>query len=148
MPDNPEMKIICAWCKQEGRGGVLGEREPIDDPTETHGVCALHAEKLIEQLPSPSFPGLRMLIVVRRTEIALYRYLTQSLVAVPNAAVILNRRERERRKTPGPVVTERRRVNRRIRRSEFSSLGYLVVRFGPEHQEALTAPPLRKLRIV
>ena len=142
------MKVVCAWCQKEGRNGVLGEREPFDDTTETHGVCAMHSEKLIEQLPSISFPGIRMLLVVHRTEVALYDHLNRSFAALADVAVILDRRQGDRRTTPGNVATERRRANRRIRKSRFSSLGYLVVRFGPKHQEAFTLQPLRKLRVV
>jgi len=142
------MKVVCAWCKQEGRTGVLGQREPIDDPTETHGVCAVHAERLIEQLPSMSFPGIRMLLVVRRTETALYDHLTQSLAPLPDVAVILDRRQRERRQTPADPATERRRAARRVRTSAFSSLGYLIVRFGAKRQDTVGLPPLRKLRVV
>lgn len=29
------MKIICAWCRQ-----VIGEKEPLEDDTVTHGICA------------------------------------------------------------------------------------------------------------
>ena len=142
------MKVVCAWCKQEGRSAVLGEREPFDDPTETHGVCSVHFTKLMEQLPSASFPGIRMLIVVRKTEIDLYQHLTQSFASVPNVLVILDRRQDERRKTPGHVASERRRTDRRIRKSQFSGLGYFIVRFGVKHQEAFSLPPVRKLRVV
>ena len=142
------MKVVCAWCQQEGRTGVLGQREPIYDPTETHGVCAVHAERLIEQLPSMSFPGIRMLLVVRRTETALYDHITQSLAPLPDVAVILDRRQRERRQTTGDPATERRRANRRVRTSSFSSLGYLVVRFGAARQPASALSPFRRLRVV
>ena len=142
------MKIVCAWCKQEGRSAVLGEREPFDDPTETHGVCSVHSEKLMEQLPSASFPGIRMLIVVRKTESALFQHLTRSFASVPNVAVILDRRHDERRKTPGNVASERRQTERRIRKSQFSGLGYIIVRFGTRHQETFSLPPVRKLRVV
>ena len=37
---------------------------------------------------------------------------------------------------PGEGRVERRRANRRIRKSEFSSLGYYVVRFGPKTRSA------------
>ena len=142
------MKVVCAWCQQEGRTGVLGQREPIDDPTETHGVCSVHSERLLEQLPSPSFPGVRMLLVVRRTETALYDHLTRSLAPLSDVAVILDRRLRERRQTPADPASERRQTNRRIRTSPFSSLGYLVVRFGPERRSAVGLQSLRKLRVV
>jgi hypothetical protein len=142
------MKIVCAWCKQEGRSAILGEREPFDDPTETHGVCSVHSAKLMEQLPSASFPGVRMLVVVRKTETELFEHLTRSFAGVPNVAVILDRRHEERRQTPGDVDRERRQTERRIRKSQFSGLGYFIVRFGVRHQEAFTLPPVRKLRVV
>lgn len=28
------MKIVCAWC-----GKYMGEKEPLDDPQTTHGIC-------------------------------------------------------------------------------------------------------------
>src|SRR5262245_31290241 len=120
---------------------MLGEREPLDDPAETHGICLWHAGKIVEQLPSTSFPGIRLLIVVRRTELQLYDHLVRSLVDLPGIAVILDRRERERRRAPRDVAIERRQVNRRIRRTWFSSLGYLVMRFGPEHGGSFSDEP-------
>ena len=34
------MKIICSWCKK-----FMGEKEPFDDPSETHSKCAECLEK-------------------------------------------------------------------------------------------------------
>ena len=34
------MKIICSWCKK-----LIGEKEPFDDPSETHGKCPDCLEK-------------------------------------------------------------------------------------------------------
>lgn len=141
------MRVVCAWCKQEGRDGLLGECEPFDDTTETHGICVRHSEKLLEQLPSVTFPGVRILFVVRRAESGLYDHLTRSFTGLPYVTVMLDRRERERRKAPGAVAMERRRANRRIRRARFSSLGYLVVRFGPERQGPFTMEPRRSPRL-
>ncbi|MFN3681143.1 MAG: hypothetical protein ACK4VP_03755 [Nitrospira sp.] len=36
------MRIICAWCFQEGKVALLGEKMPLDDPRETHGICRAH----------------------------------------------------------------------------------------------------------
>jgi hypothetical protein len=41
------MKQLCAWCEQEGKPGILGEKEPLDDPTPTHGVCDAHRRALL-----------------------------------------------------------------------------------------------------
>lgn len=29
------MKIVCGWCLAD-----MGEKEPLDDPTPTHGLCS------------------------------------------------------------------------------------------------------------
>jgi len=126
------MRIVCAWCKDEGLNSVLGEREPVSDTTDTHGICARHSDKLLEQLPSGSFPGIRILFVVRVTETGVYDHLTRAFAAFPDIAVITDRRKGERRKARNGVLAERRRTHRRLRKTEFSSLGYLLVRFGPE----------------
>jgi hypothetical protein len=40
--EKSNMRIICSWCLQEGREGFIGEKEPMDDVRETHGICAAH----------------------------------------------------------------------------------------------------------
>jgi hypothetical protein len=138
------MKVVCAWCKQEGRNSLLGECEPFEDKTESHGICARHSQTLLEQLPSVSFPGTRVLIVVQRNDMDLYNHLVRSFASVRDVAVILDRRETERRKLPGEASVDQRRSSRRIRSAEFSNLGYYVVRFGPERERPSAAEPLRK----
>lgn len=128
------MKIVCAWCKAEGRGVVLGEREPFDDPTETHTICSRHRAKLLEELPAPSFPGIRLLLVLRPAEAALHRYLNRTLVGLPYVKVIRDRRKDESPEAPSDGSNGRHRANRRLRNAEFSSLGYLIVRFGTTHE--------------
>ncbi len=128
------MKIVCAWCKEEGRGVVLGEREPLDDTTETHTICSRHRAKLLEELPSPSFPGIRLLLVLRPAETALHRYLNRALAGLPYVKVIRDRRESAHPEAPSDGTNGRRRANRRLRNAEFSSLGYLIVRFGTTHE--------------
>ncbi|MDZ4731978.1 MAG: hypothetical protein SGJ16_00125 [Nitrospirota bacterium] len=36
------MKIVCSWCRQEGKAELVGEKAPFDDARETHGICVLH----------------------------------------------------------------------------------------------------------
>jgi hypothetical protein len=36
------MKIICSWCRQEGVTSLVGEKPPLDDARETHGICVFH----------------------------------------------------------------------------------------------------------
>ena len=33
------MKVLCAWCVNEGRSGDMGEKPPYDDRRVTHGMC-------------------------------------------------------------------------------------------------------------
>ena len=44
------MIVVCAWCEAEGRRYVLAEREPFEDRTPTHTVCASHRAVLLEEL--------------------------------------------------------------------------------------------------
>ena len=44
------MIVVCAWCQAEGRLYVLAEREPLEDRTTTHTVCARHRAALLEEL--------------------------------------------------------------------------------------------------
>jgi hypothetical protein len=36
------MKIVCSWCRQEGKSELVGEKAPFDDARETHGICVAH----------------------------------------------------------------------------------------------------------
>ena len=48
------MQILCAWCCREGQPGYLGEREPLENPEPTHGICARHTRQLLEARKYPS----------------------------------------------------------------------------------------------
>ena len=37
------MKIVCSWCRQ-GKPELVGEKAPLDDARETHGICILHRQ--------------------------------------------------------------------------------------------------------
>ena len=125
------MKAICAWCESEGRPSDLGEREPFYNPATTHCICAYHQRRLLELLPSKSFPDAESLIVVRRNDTALYER-QRSFARVSGVRVVMDRRVADRRWTQGPVSDERRGLRtRRLRQGEVSSLGYTVVRFTP-----------------
>ena len=38
------MKVICSWCRGEGRDGLVGEKAPLDDQRETHSICGEHEQ--------------------------------------------------------------------------------------------------------
>ena len=124
------MKLICSWCRAEGRPGLLGEKPPLDDPTETHGICRRHRNELLESLPSASFPGIDLLIVVRPREESLFLYLGRRWSGVRGVMVIVDRRRADRRHGRERVSTERRRrPDARIRPRAFGPSGYQMVRF-------------------
>lgn len=123
------MRIICASCRVEGKSGDLGEKAPLDDPTETHGYCARHTALLLLSLPSLAFPDVDLLIVVRRRDEALFAYLQQRLADVRGVMVLLERRTGDRRRAVHALATDRRRLVRRLRPGQASSLGYTFVRF-------------------
>jgi len=124
------MQVICAWCRREGRPALLGEKPPLDDPSETHSVCERHRRRLLEALEAKSFPGIRLLVVVSAREQALYDYLTRVLTGVKDVAVIMERRQRERRREGHEATEDRRRRDRRQRRADAPATWYRFVRFG------------------
>lgn len=123
------MKIICASCRVEGRSGALGEKAPFDDLTETHGYCPRHSELLLASLASTAFPDVDLLIVVRRRDQALFEYLQRRFAGVRGVKVLLERRTGERRRESNVSSRDRRRLERRLRVGQASSLGYTIVRF-------------------
>ena len=134
------MRVICAWCQQEGRSGLLRVREPLDDPTETHGICDRHQQAVFEAFPSSSFPSTRWLFIVPPGDRAAYEHLLRLLKDVPGATVIVDRRHGERRHTASETKAERRRFERRVRRPEMSGLGYALVRFTVREAAKSTVP--------
>jgi hypothetical protein len=123
------MKVKCAWCEREGSTGYLRDREPYDDPRETHGICRRHRERVLHELSSPEFADLDLLIVVDRKEALLYAYLRRNFADIRGVGVIMERRAGDRRTQSRGVATERRtRTDRRSRTGVRSVAGYRAVR--------------------
>ena len=40
------MKIVCSWCRKEGKPEFVGEKAPLDDARETHGICVVHRDQI------------------------------------------------------------------------------------------------------
>lgn len=38
------MKVVCSWCRQEGKAEFVREKAPFDDARETHGICLAHRD--------------------------------------------------------------------------------------------------------
>ena len=46
------MKIVCAHCQAEGKPGLLGEIDPLEDLTVTYDICPEHRLRLEEEAGS------------------------------------------------------------------------------------------------
>lgn len=44
------MKLVCAWCQKEGKPALLADKEPLDDPSESHGLCPDHRKQVEKEL--------------------------------------------------------------------------------------------------
>ncbi len=121
------MKGWCAWCLKEGREGFLGEREPFEDPSPTHGICERHSRELLAQVGG-SAQILDTLLVVRPGDFALYELLALLVKELPYIGVIFDRRTGERRRTSRPLTLERRKSDRRERPAAPNALGYAIVK--------------------
>lgn len=136
----PIVKAFCAWCQREGGPAFLGEREPFDDQSETHGVCRRHLQHILAALPSQSFPDVTYLFVIKPGEVCLYDHLERAFLGVRGVKVIMERRSRERRETHRQAPHDRRRLDRRQPRETYHALGYVTVRFGQSPKDAGGAP--------
>jgi hypothetical protein len=45
-----DMKVICAWCENEGRETLIGEISLFDMDVTSHGICLDHEEVLLSQI--------------------------------------------------------------------------------------------------
>ena len=123
------LRAFCAWCQREGGPAFLGEREPLDDESETHGVCRRHLQNILAALPSQSFPDVTYLFVIRPGETALYDHLERAFLGVRGVKIIMERRAGDRRSTHWRATHDRRRTDRRQPRGTSHALGYTTVRF-------------------
>jgi hypothetical protein len=121
---------ICSWCQAEGSPADLGEREPLDDPAETHGVCQRHLTQFLGSARSRPSAGLQLLIVVKNEEPGLYDYLNRAMTEVEGVHVMMERRVGERRRLARLVSGERRQGDRRLARGIADFMGCAFVRFG------------------
>ena len=122
------MRIVCAWCERDGAPALLGEREPLDDLTITHGICPRHLTQLLGTMPSGSFPGVELLVIVRPSDRALFEHLLWATSGVPDIRAIMERRLGERRRRIETSVSERRERERRLILGQVSAMGYTMVR--------------------
>jgi hypothetical protein len=114
--DEAGMVTICAWCQK-----YLGTKEPLADPSLTHGICKTCAMR--QQLGgSPT-------LVVSRERAEALPFLMGLLHGTPEIRVIVDRRQGERRRSAlalqvreDSLEAERRRLSERRH-----SLGLVLV---------------------
>ncbi len=47
------MKAVCAWCLKDGKPeeeALIGEKEPLEDEHETHGICPTHRQEIEDRV--------------------------------------------------------------------------------------------------
>ncbi len=96
------MVTVCAWCQR-----YMGTKDPLDDPTVTHGICGTCAlRQQIGEMPT---------LVIAREHAETLPLFQSLLTGVPEIRVVVDRRQGERRGDPPPVDEqyEHRRTNER-----------------------------------
>jgi hypothetical protein len=48
------MRVICAWCEEEGKHTLLGKVGGSDSPTTSHGICHDHHTAMMVKLGNVS----------------------------------------------------------------------------------------------
>jgi len=113
----------------EGVPDYLGEREPLENPGDTYGVCPRHmAQVLTAPRAKLAASGPPLIVVVEAQDRSLYDYLTRGLATVEGVQVILERRQGERRTSPASVNVERRQGDRRQLRQVVQFMGCTFIR--------------------
>jgi hypothetical protein len=115
------VKVVCAWCRSEGREGLIGDRPPLDDPRETSGVCWMHKLETLQRTRTSVMDRdapardrqVRFLIVVARHAVDLFARVSDQFLDDPRVQVLMDRRRGERRRITEPHRPERRSQGRR-----------------------------------
>jgi hypothetical protein len=68
------MKVICSWCRKEGKAEFVGEKAPLDDARETHGICPLHRDQIRERWQASIQAGGGTSFLATASTFALFRW--------------------------------------------------------------------------
>lgn len=44
------MKVVCAWCEEEGKHTLLNEGGAVESPMASHGICRDHERMMVKSL--------------------------------------------------------------------------------------------------
>lgn len=138
------MKAVCAWCRAEGRPGLIGERPPFEDPAEVRGICWAHKLEVLARTRTSSGAPLsslrdehvRFLVVVARHDADLFARVSEQFLDDPRVRVLVDRRQRERRQGRQPSWQERRRAERRRPADYWEDTRYHPVVIVPVQKKA------------
>jgi hypothetical protein len=84
------MKVICAWCENEGKETLIGEIGLYDIDVTSHGICLDHEQVLLRQVEAlrcKQNPRLR------RSRRSRTQFRQSGSVVVPNCALPWRRRK-------------------------------------------------------
>jgi archaellum component FlaC len=143
------VKVVCAWCRSEGREGLIGERPPLDDPRETSGVCWMHKlETLHRTRPSADRETardgqVRFLVIVGRQAPDLFARVSDQFLDDPRVQVLTDRRRVERRRSASPHQPERRGHERRRAADYWEDIRRHPVVIVPTWKAKEIRPPVR-----
>src|SRR2546430_16265717 len=86
------MRVVCAWCQEEGRSRLLRVGEPLEDTSETHGICNRHQQGIFEMFPSRSFPSTRWLFIMSSDDARAYSHLVAVVCDISGVTRIMGGR--------------------------------------------------------
>jgi hypothetical protein len=90
------MKVICAWCENEGKETLIGEISLFDMDVTSHGICLDHEQGLLRQIEALKMKQNPRL---RRQRHARIQTRTSGSPIVPNCTTPWRRRRRHREST-------------------------------------------------
>jgi hypothetical protein len=68
------MKIVCSWCRKEGQYEFVGEKAPLDDARETHGICVHHRDQIRTHWQASLTSGSTRSFLAGATSFTLFRW--------------------------------------------------------------------------
>jgi len=145
------VKVVCAWCRSEGREGLIGERPPHDDPRETSGVCWMHKLETLQRTrtsvadrEAPVRDGqVRFLVIVARHAVDLFARVSDQFLDDPRVQVLMDRRRGERRRVAAPHHPESRSQDRRRALDYWEDIRRHPVVIVPTWKARESRPPVR-----
>jgi hypothetical protein len=68
------MKVVCSWCRKEGKSEFVREKAPLDDARETHGICVLHGNQIRQRWQASLQSGSTKSFFISASTSALFRW--------------------------------------------------------------------------